>query len=76
MDKSTAKSVLESILNEHPELANEFESQTKKPMINQTVRIPIELRDEAKMLAKQQNIVLAKILRKALEIGLTKLKDV
>ncbi|MDM8564474.1 hypothetical protein QUF74_02365 [Candidatus Halobeggiatoa sp. HSG11] len=75
MDKGTAKSVLESILNEHPELAGEFGSQTKKPMINQTVRIPIELKDEAKALAKKQNTDLAKILRKALEIGLAKLKD-
>ncbi|MDM8569816.1 hypothetical protein QUF50_09985 [Thiotrichales bacterium HSG1] len=76
MDKGTAKSVLESILIEHPELATEFSSKVKKPMVNQTVRISTELKDEAKMLAKQQNTDLAKILRKALEIGLTKLKEV
>ncbi|MCK5877361.1 MAG: hypothetical protein KAG43_06985 [Candidatus Marithrix sp.] len=75
MDKGTAKSILESILTEHPELAVEFNSQTKKPMINQTVRITTELKTEAKDLAKKQNTDLAKILRKALEIGLAKLKD-
>jgi len=68
MDKDTAKSTLEKINAEYPELITKLR---KKPaMANQTIRMPVTMLDKAKFLAKKQQTTLAKILRNAVERGL------
>jgi len=76
MDKATAKQLLESVLEEHPDLAADIPNKhfrTRK--VSQPLRIFAETQELGIKLAEKRGVKPSSIFREAVEIGLRELEE-
>ena len=80
MDIESSRLLLKNVLNEHPELLDEFtgnnrQLKPKEKMETQTLRMPLSLKVRIMTLVEKQGRKQAVIIRDALEIGVARMEQ-